>query len=402
MKSGWLLGIGAIVGLAAGVLAPRSWEGASMAASAARDFTSSAVVGLTDLIDQRNENTAAASRGGGRSGNAPQRRGYAPVVSMATAERASVTRTIDVIGSVRSLKSVALTSEATGIVGAVMIKPGQRVSKGDILVQIVDDEQQVALARAQADFPIARQNAERFRDLESDLAASEQEAEQAQNDFSETRARLRAAEVAVEQRKIRAPFDGIAGLTDIEAGDYLRAGDVVTTLDDTSAIVVEFSVPQESAAFVNVGQSVAASLTSAANIEYAGEITAIDSRVNSQSRTLRVEAQVENSSGRLIPGAVVAVLTAADGEPAVAVPGFAVQWDRRGAYVWRRGDDDAAERVGIVILQRTGDRVLVDGALNVGDVVVAEGANRVRVGVPLPAPEAAAQSNAAGAADAAR
>ena len=381
MKSIWLVGIGAAIGLAAGVVA------APMLAS------------LTASSEQETAGSGD-SRGGppGRAG----RRGYAPVVTMAAAEAAAVTRTVDVIGSVRSLKSVALTSEATGIVGVVQFKPGQRVNKGDILVQIVDDEQQVALARAQADFPIARQNAERFRDLESDLAASEQEAEQAQNDLSETRARLRAAEVAVEQRKIRAPFNGIAGLTEIEAGDYLRAGEVVTTLDDTSAIVVEFSVPQESAAFVNVGQPVVASLTSAANIEYAGEITAIDSRVNSESRTLRVEAQVENPSGRLIPGAVVAVMTSADGEPAVAVPGFAVQWDRRGAYVWRRNDEGAAERVGIVILQRTGDRVLAEGELKNGDIVVSEGANRVRVGAPLPALDVTGDNAPAGAADASR
>lgn len=375
------MGMGAAVGLAAGVFA------APMLANLASPSTPEAAA-------PGGNRSAPPGRGG--------RRGYVPVVTMTAAQDAAVTRTVDVIGNVRSLKSVALTSEATGIVGAVAFSPGQRVSKGDILVQIVDDEQQVALARAEADFPIARQNAERFRDLESDLAASEQEAEQAQNDFSETRARLRAAEVAVEQRKIRAPFNGIAGLTDIEAGDYLRAGDVVTTLDDTSAIVVEFSVPQESAAFVNTGQPVVASLTSAANIEYAGEITAIDSRVNSQSRTLRVEAQVENSSGRLIPGAVVAVRTSADGEPAVAVPGFAVQWDRRGAYVWRRDKAGAAERVGIVILQRTGDRVLAEGALRVGDVVVGEGANRVRVGAPLPALEGAWKKDAAGAADASR
>lgn len=381
MKGIWLIGIGAAVGLAAGVIA---------------------VPMVADLATPSGSESASLAGGRGGPPGRGGRGGYVPVVTMATAEAAAVTRTVDVIGAVRSLKSVALTSEATGIVDAVRFKPGQRVNEGDVLVQIVDDEQQVDLARAQADFPIARQNAERFRDLESDLAASEQEAEQAQNDLSATRARLRAAEVAVEQRKIRAPFNGIAGLTDIEAGDYLRAGDVVTTLDDTSAIVVEFSVPQESAAFVNVGQPVVASLTSAANIEYAGEITAIDSRVNSESRTLRVEAQVENPSGRLIPGAVVAVMTAADGEPAVAVPGFAVQWDRRGAYVWRRSNDGAAERAGIVILQRTGDRVLVEGALKVGDVVVAEGANRVRIGVPLPAPDNTKENNAAGAADASR
>jgi RND family efflux transporter MFP subunit len=318
------------------------------------------------------------SRGGGRGG-------YAPVVSMAVAEQAAVARTIDVIGRARALRSVAITSEATGIVETVNIAPGKRVSEGDLLLQIVDDEQQVALNRARAEYPIARENAERYRNLESDAAASALEAEQAQTNYVSAQAQLRAAEVAVEQRRIVAPFDGVAGLTDIEPGDYLRAGDVVTTLDDTSSIIVEFAVPQEAAAFVNVGQDVRAAITSAANISYDGVITAIDSRVDSVSRTLRVEAQVENDNSRLIPGAVLAVTTTADGEPAIAVPGLAIQWDRSGAYVWRRGRGDTAERAGVVILQRTDETVLVEGELQLGDAIVAEGADRVRAGVPLPA-----------------
>ncbi len=328
----------------------------------------------------------SADAGGGRpgAGRRGRRGGYAPVVSLAAAEEAAIARTIDVIGSARALRSVAVTAEATGIVETVNIAPGQRVTEGDILLQIVDDEQSVALSRARAEYPIAKENAERYRNLETDEAASALEAEQAQTNYVTVQAQLRAAEVAVQQRRIVAPFDGVAGLTDIEPGDYLRAGDVVTTLDDTSSIIVEFAVPQEAASFVDIGQQVTAALTSAANIDYRGVITAIDSRVDSVSRTLRVEAEVQNDQNRLIPGAVLAVSTTADGAPAIAVPGLAIQWDRSGAYVWRRSADGAAERAGVVILQRTDETVLVEGDLSVGDTIVAEGADRVRVGVPLP------------------
>lgn len=322
--------------------------------------------------------------GPGTGQRGARRGGYAPVVTMAIAEDAKIGRTIEVIGQARALKSVAITSEVTGLVEEVNIAPGARVAEGDILLRIDDDEQQVALARARSEFPIAKENAERYKTLESDAAASALEAEQAQNNFTAIRAQLRAAEVAVAQRRIVAPFDGIAGLTNIEVGDYLRAGDVVTTLDDTSSIIVEFAVPQEAAAFVNIGQSVEAALTSAAGQTYDGTIAAIDSRVDSVSRALRVEAQFPNDTGRLIPGAVFTVSTTAEGESAVAAPGLSIQWDRSGAFVWRRGPDGAAERASVVILQRTDDIVLVEGDLRAGDVIAAEGADRVRRGVPLP------------------
>ncbi len=325
-----------------------------------------------------------AGREGGRPGGGEARRGYVPVVSMAVAEAASVERIVEVIGEARALRSVAITSEVAGLVEEVNIAPGARVSEGDLLVRINDDEQQVALSRARADYPIARQNADRYRNLEDDEAASELEAEQAENAYIAAQAALRAAEVAVAQRRIVAPFDGIVGLTDIEAGDYLRVGDTVTTLDDTSTVIIEFSVPQESASLINIGQPVGAALTSAAGQSYAGEITAIDSRVDSASRSLRAEAQFENANGRLIPGAVFVVKATAAGEPAVALPGLAIQWDRAGAFVWRRNGDGAAERASVIILQRRDEVVLVEGDVAAGDEIVSEGADRVRRGARLP------------------
>ncbi len=325
---------------------------------------------------------AEQARSGGRPGGA--RGGYAPVVAMGTAKADFVARTVSVIGEARALKSVVITAEATGIVEEVVVAPGARVAKGDLLLQINDDEQQVALVRARANFPIARDNAARYRDLASDEAASALEAEEAQNAFIAARADLRAAEVAVAQRRILAPFDGIVGLIDSEAGDYIQAGGAVTTLDDTSSVIIDFAVPQEAAGFINIGQTVEAAMTSAAERTYRGEITAIDSRVDPASRSLRAEATFVNVDGRLIPGAVFTVSTTAEGEPAISIPGLAVQWDRSGAYVWRRNAEGAAEQASVVILQRRDDIVVVEGDIAAGDAIVVEGADRVRRGLPLP------------------
>ena len=331
----------------------------------------------------------------GRDGPARGARGeYAPAVAMALAEPAALGRTIDVIGEARALKSVSITSEATGLVEEVNIAPGKRVSKGDILLRVDDDQQQVALARARAEYPIAQANAARFRNLLEDKSASAQEAEEALNNFNAVTADLRAAEVAVEQRTIQAPFDGISGITDIEVGDYLRAGDAVTTLDDTSSIVIEFAVPQEAARYIAIDQPVSSRLASGSGLAYEGVVTGIDSRVDSASRTLRVEATFPNPDGGLIPGAVFAITTTSEGEAAVAVPGLAIQWDRAGAYVWKRSGGGRAQRAAVVLLQRTEGTVLVEGEIAPGDAIVSEGADRVRVGVRLP--PARDENNAAG------
>lgn len=374
MKTPGSLVVGAVVGLVIGAAATAfvltSGSGGSQTASA-----DAAAAG---------ERAAAASRQrGGRPGGPPGRGGFAPAVSMAAAEPASVGRTLDVIGEGRALKSVALTSEATGIVTEVNIAPGKKVAQGDVLLRLEDEQQRIALYRARAQYPIAKENADRYADLVETEAASELEAEAAFNNFKTIEADLRAAEFAVQQRTIRAPFDGVIGLSDIEAGDYLRAGDMVTTLDDTSSIVIEFSVPQEAASSVEIGQPVTAQLASG-GAPHQGRLSAIDSRVNPDTRTLRLEASFENNDQRLLPGAIFAVSTTNAGEPAVSIPGLAIQWDRTGPFIWKRGEEGLSVRAAVTILQRTDESVLVAGEVSAGDLVVWEGADRIRPGMPLP------------------
>ena len=162
---------------------------------------------------------AAGGPPGGRGGGRRQGRGgYAPTVSMAVAEPAAIVKTIDVLGEARALKSVAITSEVTGLVETVNVAPGIRVREGDILLEIENEAQAIALNRARAQYPIAKANADRYRRLADEDAGSALEADQAFNALKSLEAELRSAEFALEQRIIRAPFDGIAGITAIEPG----------------------------------------------------------------------------------------------------------------------------------------------------------------------------------------
>jgi RND family efflux transporter MFP subunit len=326
--------------------------------------------------------------GGGRAGSGG---GGLPAVSTAEVGAANVGRTIEAIGTGRAAKSVTLVSEATGLVEAVAIKSGDTVKKGDLILKIEDAEQKIAVTRARAEFPIAKSNSERYAALYEENSASRLEAEAAFNAFKAAEADLRAAEFAFGQRTIRAPFDGVVGLTAIEPGDYVRAGDVVTTIDDLSALIIEFAAPQEAARHIEIGQSVEAALAGAAGETIAGAVSAIDSRVDSVSRTLKIEATVTGAGPLILPGATYAVRTTNEGAAAIGLPGLAVQWDRTGAYVWKLEEDGAAVRAAVTILQRRDDVAVVDGELREGDIVIVEGADRVRPGMKFPRRAAAAQ-----------
>ncbi len=385
MASRRVFAAGAAFGLAVGAAAvwfaaasPESGDGK---ASDSRAGDGKAGDGKAGVESRGNGGVMGGGRGAsGRGFGGPQ----TPAITTTRITEASVGRTIDAVGYGRAAKSVTLVSEATGLVVRVAARPGEAVEAGDVILKLDDSEQRIALARASAQYPIAKANSERFAALYKEESASKMEADEAFNQFKAVEAEMKSADFALKQRTISAPFNGVVGLTEIEAGDYVRAGDVVTTIDDLSSLIVEFSIPQEEAAGVKTGQKVEAILAGGSGARIEGAVSAIDSRVDVASRTLKIEASFPNAQGALLPGATYAIRTTNEGARALAAPGIAVQWDRTGAFVWKVGREGEAVRTGVTILQRRDETAFIDGDLAAGDQIIVEGADRVRPGMSFP------------------
>lgn len=344
------------------------------------------VVGLVFFsrpVEPVRQEAAGAPAAGPQGRNGGERGQRPPPVTLVAAEFAPIDQTLSAIGTGRALQSLTLTADVSGIVEKIAIRPGEVAAEGAVLVQLEKREQEIAVARARADFDIAKTNAARFAGLVDDEAASALEYESAQNELSATTAALKQAEYNLDRRAIRAPFAGVVGLTALDIGDYVTAGAKVTTIDDVSSLIVDFLIPENASSFVKEGLEIAAVAQASGGRAVAGRIRAVDSRVDPATRSRHVEALLENPEGALIPGSTFAITLDAPGRPAIKAPGLAVQWDRAGAYVWKVGADGAAERVRAVILQRQADYVLIDAPLAPGDLIVAEGAEMVRPGVPL-------------------
>ena len=323
---------------------------------------------------------AGSAHGGDRGARNGQR---PPPVTLVKAETAPIDQTLTAIGTGRALQSLTLTADVSGIIEKVLIRSGEVVAAGAVLVQLEEREQEIAVARARADFDIARTNAARFAGLVEDEAASALESESAQNELSAATAALKQAQYNLDHRTIRAPFSGVVGLTQLDIGDYLTTGAKVTTIDDISSLIVDFLIPESASAYVKEGLEVSAVAEASGGRTVMGRIRAVDSRVDPATRTRHVEAMLANDDGALIPGSTFAITLAVHGRKAIKAPGLAVQWDRAGAYVWKVGADGAAERVPVVILQRDASYILIDADLTPADEIVAEGAEMVRPGVPL-------------------
>ncbi|MEQ1930367.1 MAG: efflux RND transporter periplasmic adaptor subunit [Parvularculaceae bacterium] len=322
--------------------------------------------------------------GPGMSGGPGGGGGMRPLpVSFSQPRKAPVDDQLTAIGTGRALQSLTLSADVSGVIERLHVEPGKLVEATAPLIELEKREQEIALTRARAEHRIARTNAARFAGLRKNEAASALEQEAAQNEMTAAIAALQQAEYDLERRTIRAPFDGVVGLTTLDVGDFLTVGMTVTTIDDISSLLVDFVVPEGASPFVRPGMTLDARTRAGGGGAVGGVIRAVDSRVDSASRTRRVEAVLDNKERALIPGSTFEISLGVEGRSGFLIPGLAIQWDRTGSYVWRMDKEGSAERIPVVILKRTDTAVLVEGDLAESDQIVSEGADLVRPGALL-------------------
>jgi len=316
--------------------------------------------------------------GPGRSpGMGPGGFGGPALVVVKPATLARIYDHLTAIGDGSAIQSVDVTSPVGGVLAKVSVASGQMVKAGDVIAQLVDDGEVLAVEKARVALTAAEDNRARNRDLKS--IVSQAELAKAESDADTARIQLSEAELALRDRTILAPISGIAGIVSVNPGDVVATTKVLTTIDDRSSLIVDYWVPERFAPLISVGQDVEAEAIARRDEKLAGKVVAIDSRIDPASRTLRVQAKFDNGQDRLRAGMSFAILMKFTGEERVAVDPLAIQWDSQGAYVWRIVDEKA-ERVSVTIDERNSDSVLVSAKLAAGDGIVVEGVQRVRPG----------------------
>jgi RND family efflux transporter MFP subunit len=283
------------------------------------------------------------------------------------------------IGTGRAEKSVSLFPKAAGEVVSVNFKAGDRVNAGAALVELDSRQQELAVRLTLARLEEANRAMERTERLLGRGVTAEASA-----DTTRTAAQTAAIEhdQALEnlaERTVRAPFDGVIGIPQVEVGDRISESSVISTLDARTEILVEFEVPEAYIARLYADQPLTATNPGFQDREFQGRISAIDSRVDAVARTIRVRAAIDNTEDLLRAGMSFAVKLVLEGSSYPSVPELAMQWSREGRFVWRV-DGTTVERVMVQSVARIQSRLLVDGALREGDLVVVEGVQRLTPG----------------------
>jgi RND family efflux transporter MFP subunit len=321
---------------------------------------------------------------------APRQARPAEVILATVVETRAATR-LRTIGTGGALRSVTLVPQASGILARIGFRSGEPVTRGHVLAALDDEAELIAQARARLALEAAEANLARLTTLASRNAVTQVNLDEARRQGEQARLDLRTADLALERRLVRAPFDGVLGIPEVETGDYVGPGTAIGTLDDRSAIAIDLWAPERFAGLIAEGLSVRAETIARPGEVFEGRIAAIDSQVDRKSRTLRLRAVIDNPGDVLRPGMSFAVTLDFPGDIHAGVPALAVQWRAEGPYVWAVRDGKAA-LVPVEIVERQEGRVLVRGALAPGDKVVTEGVHTLRPGAGVteaPAPRPA-------------
>ena len=300
--------------------------------------------------------------------------------------------TLNAIGTIAAVQGVTVSADLPGIVERIDFESGASVHAGDILVQLDSKQEQAQLAAVESDRDLARLNFERLKDLVQEGAISRADYDRAAAEQRQTEAKVGEVRAAIERKTIRAPFSGILGIRQVNLGQYLSAGDAVVPLQSLDPIYVNFSVPQQDAERTPVGRNVRITTADSTDLEFAGQVTAINSVVDEVTRNVQVQATLANPQNKLRPG--MFVQTEVDlgmSHPIVPVPASAVNYAPYGDSVFvvanlqnQNGQTYRGVRQQVVKLGPSrGDQISIVSGVKSGEEVVTSGVFKLRNGAAV-------------------
>lgn len=318
------------------------------------------------------------------------------VVAVAASQH-TFTDGLQALGTAQARESIVLTPKVADTIRALRFESGDRVRRGQVLVEMSSVEQAADLAEARAAHEAAQQELRRYQELFDRGFASQARLDTVRAAADAAQARVNAGGSRIADRTIRAPFSGVVGLRTASPGQFVRPGDQIGTLDDISEIKLDFDVPETQIARLNEGVQIIATTAAFPDRTFQGTISYIDSRVDPATRTVRVRAMLSNRDEAIRPGMLMTVQVLANPREGLAIPEIAILDRADGAFVYRvvSGENgQVVEQAQIRTAQRTGGMAEVLEGLSPGDLVITEGVQSVRPGQPVQVGGAASEGAA--------
>lgn len=295
------------------------------------------VVGMQQFIAGKKAEVAA---------NMPESVSQVTVMSVAPQEW---TPMLSAVGSIRPNQGAMLSSQAVGTITKIAIQSGEIVKKGQLLVEIDSSAERANLKAIEAQLPLASANLNRFRSLVASNSASKMELDNAQSTYNALVANIEALKEQISRRQIYAPFDGVAGIVNVNIGQFVSAGTEIVRVEDQSSMKIRFTLPQTDLEKITIGQKVTANIDALTGQTFPARISAIEPAVDRATGLIHLEATITEGQEKLLSGMFARLNIAMPTQHAqVVVPQIAVAYTMYGesVYVLQPLSDEDKTKVG--------------------------------------------------------
>jgi membrane fusion protein (multidrug efflux system) len=314
-------------------------------------------------------------------------------VSSAVVKEEDWAPTLSAIGSVSAVQGAVVSAELGGVVAEIDFQNGGIAKKGDVLMRLDSSAEEAQLHTAEADLQLAKANLERERDLAARKVVSKQELDTAQSTFGQKQGAVDNMRAFITKKQIRAPFDGMLGIRQVNVGQMINSGQQVVQLTALDRVYVDFALPQQNLPQLAAGYEARVHADALPGREFKGKVTAINSMVDNVTRNISLQATFDNPDHELHPGMFVKVdVILPEKSKTLVIPGSAVSYAPYGNSVFvidkkkdpKTGKESQSLRQAFVrIGEARGDFVAVTEGLKAGDVVVSTGVFKLRNGMPV-------------------
>lgn len=337
---------------------------------------------------------SGAPTGGGAPGPAapapargPGGGGGTPSVEVAKVETVRLQDDAQAVGTLRSRQSVVLRPEVSGRVARIAFEDGARVRRGQVLVQLDDSLQRAELSQAQAQLSIAQANLNRNRELVAQNFVAQRVVDESEANLKVAQAQVALAQARLDRMRIAAPFDGTVGLSSTNLGAYVKDGDALVNLEDTTSLTVDFNLPERYQSRVSRGQPVRVQVDALPGETFEARVIALDPLLDANGRSIAVRAEMPmGQNSALRPGMFARVLTVFSvDDAALVVPEEALVPQAGKQFVYlvnEEGEGDAkkwvSRRAEVELGVRRGSTVQIVKGVTPADTVVVAGQQRLQ------------------------
>ncbi len=292
----------------------------------------------------------------------------------------TVLENIRAVGTLRANEAVVVSPEIAGRIARLPFAEGDRVTAGDVLVELDSDILRAELDKAQADLTLAEANRKRAMTLASQGIGTLRARDEAVAAYQSAQANFALAQARLEKATITAPLSGVIGMRSVSVGAYISPGDRIVELADIDPIKVDFRVPELVLSSLKSGQNIKVTVDARPGETFDGEVYVIDPIVDAGGRAVKLRARIPNPDGRLLPGLFARVQIVIERrENSVLVPESAVFAEGQKHYVYRVVEGRAVQTE-IELGQRRPGQVEIRSGLDADSVVVTAGHQQIKNG----------------------